>query len=267
MDDDSVVKTFNWHDLPEHPAVLFASMRRSGKTHMLGHILHALHRNEKFAWDVCLLFSETSTVQNSFRYIPKGFHYPKLENDVITNMLTKQQESIDRWRKFGKPPNRRPARVLVILDDVISSKQLYYSPPLISLFTQGRHSHVSIFLLSQSLVGAVPPNIRSNCDMLCFWRQPSFNYRKDIVDNYLTMQRDKKIAHAFMDKVWDKPYKCLCIFVSQSQHAVRLTDFCYSYLAPEEEPPSFRLGHGMFWSKPTKEKSSVNSKDYTIETS
>jgi hypothetical protein len=256
-----MINEFEWNDLPEHPACVFASMRRSGKTHLLNHVLYNMNKNPKFTWDCVFVFSATSIVQDSFKYVPKSFHWKQLENDVINSMLDKQQEVIDKWRKDGEPKERQPPRILVILDDVIGDRKLYYAPPIIRIFTEGRHSRVTIFLLSQKLTGAVPPKIRENADIMVFFRQPSYDYRRDIVNNYLVMQQDKKVAYEYLDKVWDKPYKALIIYVSKSQHCRSLDEFCFSYLAPDKDPPKFKLSHPMFWKKNEKVQPYVKLKE------
>merc|ERR1711964_470840 len=162
---EECIQEFDWLSLEEHPAVVMASMRRSGKTFLLNHVLYQMNQSPKFKWDVVLLFSATSLVQGSFKYIPKQFHWKELNAKVINKMLDTQQKIIDKWRKDGEPPSRRPPRVLVVLDDVIGDRRLYYTPPIIRIFTEGRHSHVSIFLLSQKLIGAVPPKVRENADV------------------------------------------------------------------------------------------------------
>ena len=129
-------KEFDWLELPDHPAVVMASMRRSGKTHLLNHVLYNMNKSDKFRWDVVFVFSATSIVQNSFQYVPKAYHWKDLNGPVIDNMLNKQQELIDKWRKAGEPKHQRPPRVLVILDDVIGDKKLYHTPPINRIFSE-----------------------------------------------------------------------------------------------------------------------------------
>lgn len=236
------VEEFDWKRLPPHFAMIMGSMRRSGKTHLLNWVLYQLR--DRF--DVAFVFSSTSIVQNSFEYIPKNYHWRGLDESVIERMLTQQQACIKRWRLEGKPAHSRPPRVLVVLDDIIADRRLYFSPAITRIFTEGRHSHCSIVLLSQKLVGMTPPVIRSNADCMVFFRQPSHDYRKHIVKNYLSINDDRKAPQAFLDAVWDEKFKALVILVSESQHCTELNQFCYYYLAPADDPPPFQLGHSMF---------------------
>jgi len=60
-------------------------------------------------------------------------------------------------------------RVLVILDDVLT-KELRYNDAVTQLFTQGRHSHIAVWLVSQAFTNAIDTNVRKNADLMVFLR-------------------------------------------------------------------------------------------------
>lgn len=60
-------------------------------------------------------------------------------------------------------------RVLVILDDVLT-KELRYNDAVTQLFTQGRHSHIAVWLISQAFTSAIDTNVRKNSDLMVFLR-------------------------------------------------------------------------------------------------
>lgn len=60
-------------------------------------------------------------------------------------------------------------RVLVILDDVLT-KELRYNDAVTQLFTQGRHSHIAVWLISQAFTNAIDTNVRKNSDLMVFLR-------------------------------------------------------------------------------------------------
>lgn len=60
-------------------------------------------------------------------------------------------------------------RVLVILDDVLT-KELRYNDAVTQLFTQGRHSHIAVWLISQAFTNAIDTSVRKNSDLMVFLR-------------------------------------------------------------------------------------------------
>jgi hypothetical protein len=52
---------------------------------------------------------------------------------------------------------------------------------------------------------------------------------------------DKKIAQAFLSAVWDRPYSMMVVNQHKVQHANSVMDFVYRYVAPETDPPKFKL--------------------------
>lgn len=80
--------------------------------------------------------------------------------------------------------DRSGTRVLVILDDVLTS-DLKYNDHVNRFFTQGRHSRIAVWLISQGFTSALSTTVRKNTDIMIFLRTRSGTEAKTIQDEVL----------------------------------------------------------------------------------
>ena len=84
--------------------------------------------------------------------------------------VSKLFEDNEKRIKDGKKP--KDDRLMLIMDDCMSSKGSWVKEePILELFFNGRHHHISFILTMQYSLG-IPPEMRSNFDYIFFLLVP-----------------------------------------------------------------------------------------------
>jgi hypothetical protein len=248
-----------WDELAkeiQNPAIIISSCRRSGKTHLARDLLYQINKVQKF--DIVFLFCETADYNEDFEYISPNFKYNKYEDEILRKIIEKQEEII----KQNKKDKEKNTKILIILDDVASSSDLFYSEEISKLFTLGRHLNISVVYLTQHL-SSISPKQRKNCDVLIAFKDVNKDNKKTIIKQFMSMDNEKN-GEEFYNNVFDEPYKCICICVYKVQKSNELKDFVHYYKAPEIKP-KFKLGNvNFFTTHEEKEKNEEkDGKKYT----
>ena len=222
--------------------------RRQGKTHLLSHLLYKLSRKRQ--WSAVFLFSETASVQDSsYEFIPDAYKYDSLDTGVLERIL-KTQRKIKEHNNAVDGEDKKPyGKILIICDDVINNKDVFYSPVVNSLFTQGRHFNVDICILSQSLTG-LHPKARNNADAIIIFRSLSKKQRDSIVEWYLTIHNNKdskNLSYAFMETIYQKPFTAMVLDIGNAQNVCEHCEYVFKISASAYNPPDFFLGKKKHW--------------------
>ena len=159
---------FDPRTLPLGSITLCQGRRNTGKSTILKSLMFALR--EKI--DCCVAMTPTQSSAEFFRSVmPAPLVYDKgIELGVIETMLTIQRELI----AIGK---RREC--LLILDDVSYDKLAFRSAVLGDAWRNGRHAAITIILTSQACYD-LPPDLRSNTDLIFALRDPIIQNRKKL---------------------------------------------------------------------------------------
>lgn len=245
----------NWEEIAKklnNPAVIISACRRSGKTHLTRDILYQINKYQKF--DMAFLFCETSDYNKDFEYISDNFKYNKYDDETLSKIIKKQEEHI----KKSKQDKSIIPKILIVLDDVASSNDLFYSPEISKLFTLGRHLNLSVVYLTQHLC-SISPKQRKNCDILIAFKDVNKDNKKTIIKQFMSMDNEKYGEEVY-NNVFDEPYKCICICVYKVQHSKTLDDFVHFYKSPESKP-KFKIGENKLWTKNNEPEENDKEKD------
>ena len=254
---DTNVKEFDWvNELDEKFCIVCVAPRKTGKNYLVERVLEDLHNSGKWKWEVVFLFSETSAVnEDAFPMISPEFKYESLNEEILDRIF----ETQEKIKKSGN----EPPPVLIILDDVANDPKLRYSKSLTRIPVSGRHFNIYCIALFHRLVGVVSPKYRENCDYLIFFKSASRVEKQWIADNLLSLEvgMDRKQIYNFMDNIYNNdPHRVMVIDKTKLVKANSLTDYIFTYKAPERELGEVQLGDERHWRNVKKKKKPKDKK-------
>lgn len=191
--DVSWVKEYDFNNLPENFAVLLASERRAGKTHLTKFFLNYV----KDRFDHAYLFSETADLQlDAYDFIPEKNRHASYNYEVI-NQIVEGQETNKKYNNKLPESERRYQKILIILDDVIADESVRRGPGvkvLNRLFSRGRHSNISIVCIAQMISTryGFSGTVRENCDIAIGFMIQNQYSREAFAECYLSIESKKK---------------------------------------------------------------------------
>ena len=226
-----------------------SAKRRSGKTYLCRELCY--HLGKQMKWDLVILFSETADFNDDFDYVSEYYKYNHYDEDIL-NRFIKQQETNMKIYKQKRKKNPRydkePPLLLIILDDVAHTKEVFFSRAIGQLAVLGRHIRCSCIVLTQHLC-AFSPKFRQNCDILITFRDPDYNLKKYIIDSFMTLDvNSRKEVKPYIDKCFGEPFKAMVIMIYKIQEAYKLSDYV-GYFKAGKNKPKFKLGQKEFWQK------------------
>ena len=159
---------FDPSTLPLGSITLIQGRRNTGKSTILRSLMYA----QRSKVDICVAMTPTQSSAEFFRSVmPPQLVYDKgIELGVIESLLTIQREIIAGGKR---------RECLLILDDVSYDKTAFRSAVLGDAWRNGRHAVVTIMLTSQACYD-LPPDLRSNTDLIFALRDPIIQNRKKL---------------------------------------------------------------------------------------
>lgn len=164
----------------KYDSALICAARGEGKSMMIRYwyetaVRHA-PKDKGFAMVFVLSRSEP-TLRHYAEFIPPIWTPAEREKPLdergppinFINFGTKGESFLHKLTASQAARGDAAPRVLVILDDVLT-KELRYNDAVTQLFTQGRHSHIAVWLVSQAFTNAIDTNVRKNADLMVFLR-------------------------------------------------------------------------------------------------
>lgn len=227
------IKEFDPTKMVEHATVISTARRRSGKSFSLKRIICA---NQK-KYDEIYIFSGTIDMpvnKKEYNFIPIENMYNHLDEDVIRNILKKQLEMLEFNDTRSKKQQIR-SNVCIILDDILTDSTFRKPNNIVSeLFVQGRHSHISLFVLVQSFSGreGIPPVLRKNADYIISFYQHNVNDQKSMAEQFLSIV-DVKIGTQYLKAITNEEHTA-CIIDVNNVSARKYEEYIYKYKAPDK---------------------------------
>lgn len=253
-------KEFDPEDIPEHFNMVIAAKRRSGKTHLIRHLLKPIHKR----FDEAYLFSETAHLQdNPYDFIDKKHQYKSFEPSVIRDIINRQLKKIEEIKnssiKNKDKQNDEIPKILILLDDVIADPKVRTCSELKCLAVEGRHLRLSICNLTQYIGSkyGFPTVILNNADIFIAFMLHDEWSRQTAVERYLSTI-DKKEGHKILNAITHDEYTAIICNLSIPNIRV-YEDYVYYYRAPKDPPRKYRIN-----SKLTQELNGKNIK-YNVE--
>jgi len=220
---------YDLNDLPENPSIVLAGKRRSGKGVLTKDLCYNYFRGKI---DNCFLFSPTSEIAcNQIDYVPFEFRYSYIDIDVIESIMKRQSYLIQQ-----DPKGRH--KVLIIIDDIISSNDARQQKIMDKLFICARHFRISLIVSYQYIKKDFSPVQRDNVDVIFCFQQNNFNNKEALCLQYLNTNDNKKDGFDLIHK-YAVDYSTLVI--SNTENSNNYQDYCFHYQA-DLIPKKFKIG-------------------------
>jgi hypothetical protein len=163
-------------------------------------------------------------------------------NDQLTDRVSKiydrqakmNSDNAERV-KLGKEP--KDDRIMLIMDDCMSSKGTWLKDPnILELFFNGRHHHLSFILTMQFALG-IPPELRSNFDYIFLLAEDFPSNRKRLYEHYAGMFPNLQVFEQVFSEITDN---FGVMVIDNRVHSKNIADKVYWYRA--KEVPEFTIG-------------------------
>ena len=228
------IKRFEIEDMCEHATTAMIAKRASGKSYLTREIMY-----HKKSIPAAIAISRTEKLNKFYSdFIPDSYIYSEYDSDILSKIYERQsimnEENKIRKSK-GKP--EKDDRVMIIMDDCMSSKGTWLKDPnILELFFNGRHHHLSFILTMQFSLG-IPPELRSNFDYIFLLAEDITSNRKRLYDHYAGMFPTFDIFQQVFSEV-TADYGCMVI--NNRIHSTNITDKVFWYKA--KPVPEFSIG-------------------------
>ena len=221
---------FDLSDIPENPSIVLAGRRRSGKGILTKDLCYSYFRGQKL--QSAFLFSPTAEIAiNGFSFVPMEYRYTEIDVDVIDRILKRQEYLI-------KNNSKGNYKILIIIDDIISSNDAKQQKILDKLFICARHYQISLIVCYQYVKKDFSPIQRDNVDIIFTFQQSNFDNKDALNRQYLSVSDNKKEGLDLINR-YAKQYQTLVIL--NTVNSDKYEDFCYFYEADMIER-KFKLG-------------------------
>ena len=222
---------YDLNDLPENPSIVLCGKRRSGKGVLTKDLCYNYFRGKV---DNVFLFSPTSEIAiNQIDYVPYEYRYTELNVNVI-EMIMKRQEYLIKASKNN--PNKH--RILIIIDDIISSNDARQQKILNKLFICARHFRISLIVSYQYIKQDFTPIQRDNVDVIFVFQQNNFNNKEALVLQYLNTTENKGAGYELIN---ENAVGYQCLVISNTETSNDYIDYCFTYEADMIQK-KFKLG-------------------------
>ena len=246
---DEVIKnlrTFNPKEqLPENFVILICAKRGSGKTFLLKDLLYDFRNDFEKVYLFCKTANLQASVDNDpYDFIPKENITDHFDSAKIEKIM-EECENLRLRNNWEDKRNRVNNKVLIILDDLVNDPEVTNSKVLRDIATRGRHSCISLIMLSQILSsrGGFHTSIRNNID--CYISFTIFDKdTKDLVSKCYLSLVDLKLGECLLNKVPQlEPFTCFVMMLRQADNQIHVTkyeDYVFKYKA--KTPRHFVMG-------------------------
>jgi hypothetical protein len=232
------IKRFDIKSMPDNVTIAMIAKRASGKSYLTKEIL--FHKRDI---PLTIAISKTEKLNKFYAdFIPDIYIFDEYDN-VILNKIYKRQslmnEDNDKKKKEGK--KIKDPKVMLIMDDCMSSKGSWVKEqPISELFFNGRHHNLSFILTMQFPLG-IPPEMRSNFDFIFLLADDFISNRKRLYDHYAGMFPD---FNTFQQVFLDLTENFGCMVINNRIHSKDITEKVFWYKA--KETPNFTMGSKLY---------------------
>lgn len=202
--------------------ILINSPQGGGKSHLIRYIMYQ-HRKK---FDYGIVFTNTYFEDDSFDYVPKDYVHPEFDEEILSNLMTIQQNLIKK---------NIIKEAFVIFDDCIDRTQ-FESSILKRVCTQLRHYHITV-IFSTQYANLLPTYMRTNCMSVIIFKTDSECNLKALYQSYGQMFDS---FNAFKNFILSKLGNHKFIYYKKNQVSEDINETFPVMIAPERIP-KFKL--------------------------
>jgi len=253
------IKKFDLSTIKPNRIILINGRRSSGKSVLAGDLLYHMRDRFDFAMAMCPTLESSEKMK---LWLPSCCVFDRYVHGKVEALVRLASEIT---------ANKKPRRMLLLLDDVMYDKSICRSAAFRYIFYNGRHAHLTVILLQQYLMD-MPPDLRTQVDYIftmkentvqnrtklykmffgVFATQEDFNavlerctqnFETLVLDNTLQVGQPSECVFWYKAKLDNGPFR-LCrdvFFQMEEQHrrAVPLADGLASLDADENKGKRF----------------------------
>lgn len=228
------IKRFDIKTMPDNVTIAMIAKRASGKSYLTREIL--FHKRDIPS---TIAISKTEKLNRFYSdFIPDLYIYDEYDNNILNRIYGRQakiQEDNNRRLKDGK--KIKDPRLMLIMDDCMSSKGSWVKEqPISELFFNGRHHQISFILTMQFPLG-IPPEMRSNFDFIFLLAEDFITNRRRLYEHYAGMFPD---FNTFQQVFTDLTEDYGCMVINNRIHSKDVTEKVFWYKA--KTSPHFTMG-------------------------
>jgi len=228
------IKRFPIEKMCEHSTVAMIAKRATGKSYLTREILY--HKRKMPA---SVIISRTEKLNRFYGdFCPDSYIYDAFDTDILAKIYERQAKmNADNLKRKKESKKLKDDRLMLIMDDCMSSKgEWLKDPQILELFFNGRHHHVSFILTMQFSLG-IPPELRSNFDYVFLLAEDVTSNRKRLYEHYAGMFPTLAIFEQVFGEITEN-YGVMVI--DNRIHSKNIADKVYWYKA--KDVPEFTLG-------------------------
>ena len=234
------IKKFSIPDMVDHCTIAMIAKRASGKSYLTKEIMY-----HKRSLPSAIAVSRTEKLNKFYSdFIPDSFIFSEYDSGILSNIYERQSlMNQDNAKRKAQGKTEKDDRIMLIMDDCMSSKGTWLKDPnILELFFNGRHHHLSFILTMQFSLG-IPPELRSNFDYIFLLAEDITSNRKRLYEHYAGMFPTFDIFQQVFDEI-TADYGCMVI--NNRIHSKNITEKVFWYKA--KPTPEFKLGSKRFLS-------------------
>ena len=238
----SKLKLKRWDPSTIKPAstVLLVGRRGTGKSTLLRdlawHFAQRRRDDGSPLIDLCIGMSPTEESSESLgSFMPPCLIHNEYSEDVLQRLMDSQKR--DWKRGYGR-------NILLFLDDCGFDKKVFTSKIVRELFLNGRHRRIGLVFALQYCLD-IPPDIRSNIDIVIAARDPIHTSREKLHRNFFGVFRDYQEFGLTFDTCTNN-YETLVLHNNIGVPSNNIEDTVFWHRA-DPNRPAFRLGNEAFW--------------------
>ena len=192
--------------LPKHPFRCYiVGASGSGKTNLLLNLLTRENFYRNYFDRVFIVSPTALSLDESYKTLEKNTKYKQGEDllflpcevDALQAVLDVQTDE------------KKKAKTLVVLDDVVSFKKFTNSNELLQFSIMSRHYQISMFILSQAF-HLIPKSVRLNMSAVIYFKGSAVE-TETLVEQYCPAGYRKKEFQKLVEDSTDAPYSFLFI--------------------------------------------------------
>lgn len=168
-------RQFDLREIPEGSVINVIGKRGSGKSVFIQDLMYMM----KDRFPVVIVVSTTDELNHTFdRHVPSMLIHNTYSSELLENILNRQRRIIAFNQKH--PTRKINPNLLLILDDIQgTTKKIRNDTMLDTIYTTGRHYHITLISAMQYVNGLTPTQ-RSNTDFICLSRDNSQENQKKL---------------------------------------------------------------------------------------
>ena len=232
------LKRFDISSIAEHATIAMIAKRGSGKSWLVREIMY-----QKRKIPSVIIISKTEKLNSFYKdYLPDAYIYNNFDTAILKRIYSRQGKlSEDNKKRQKQGKKEKDDRILLIMDDCMSSKGSWVKDEsILELFFNGRHHHLSFILTMQYAVG-IPPELRSNFDYIFLLGEDFISNKKRLYEHYAGMFPSFAIFQQVFNECTDN---FGCMVINNKIHSKNIEEKVFWFKA--KKTPKFYIGSKKF---------------------